>query len=218
MRRVEKNLDSFWKTVDEHFKEKTGKTLHELLSRVLTPRELERTPEWIEPTKSVTSDPALYATVDKFSILDIEERTQRTVATATETLVKTKVKTRGQPTQAAIEGAVFPEPVTAPVPATITVSKRAHKLFSVLFYNPAHDVPPGEVPWSEFLRAFSDIGFAVEKQYGSAWLFTPPDVGLRPMIFHEPHPSGKISIRIARRVGWRLTRTYGWTNDTFAPE
>jgi hypothetical protein len=166
----------------------------------------------------VTSDTPLHATVDKFSILDIEERTQRTIATATETSIKTKVKTRGQPTKMAIEGAVLPEPVNAPVPATRTVSKRAHKLFSLLFYNPLHGVPPGQVPWSEFLHALSNIGYAIEKQYGSAWLFTPPDVGLRPIIFHEPHPSGKISIHIARRMGRRLTRTYGWTSDTFVPE
>ena len=106
----------------------------------------------------------------------------------------------------------IPEVATAP---TTAVSKRAYKVFSALFYDPINDPPPGEIPWSDFLHALSSIGFAVEKQYGSAWLFTPPSSQQRTIIFHEPHPSRNIPIRIVRRYGRRLGRAYGWTFETF---
>ena len=49
MRDAETALDLFWQSVDEHYKGKTGKILHDLLSEILTPRQLQRTPEWVEP-------------------------------------------------------------------------------------------------------------------------------------------------------------------------
>jgi hypothetical protein len=59
-------------------------------------------------------------------------------------------------------------------------------------------------------------GFAVEKQYGSAWMFTPPATrGLRSIIFHEPHPTNKIPFYLARQYGRRLERVYGWSGETF---
>ena len=51
-REAEKNLDAFWQTVDKHYARNLGKSLHELLSGILVPRELDRTPEWVEPTPS----------------------------------------------------------------------------------------------------------------------------------------------------------------------
>ena len=50
LRDAENQLDQFWQTVDDHFKKKTGMTLHQLLSGILLPRALQRTPEWVEPT------------------------------------------------------------------------------------------------------------------------------------------------------------------------
>ena len=217
MREAEKNLDMFWKAVDDHYERNTGQTLHGLLSSVLTSREVERTAEWSEPLVSITQDAAIRATTDGFSILDIEERTQRTIAAeAPEISVKTKVKTRGQAAEPANENAVA-EDIVNPATPKITVGKRAHKLFSTLFYNPTQGPLPGEIPWAEFLHALSTSGFSVQKQYGSAWLFAPVN-GQRPILIHEPHPSGKIGIQTARRIGRRLTRTYGWTSETFIVE
>lgn len=46
----------------------------------------------------------------------------------------------------------------------------------------------------------SSTGFAIEKLYGSVWQFTPSDLDVeRSIQFHEPHPSGKIPFRMARR-------------------
>ena len=75
------------------------------------------------------------------------------------------------------------------------------------------------------------VGFAAEKQYGSAWQFRPVTsdreedraakktaerLGItQPIIFHEPHPDKKLGFRMARQVGRRLTRAYGWNCTTF---
>ena len=45
MRKAESALDTFWLVVDEFYREKTGKTLHELFVDELTPHQLRRTPE-----------------------------------------------------------------------------------------------------------------------------------------------------------------------------
>jgi len=217
MREAESHLDEFWRHIDEHFVKRTGKTMHEICSDLLTPRTLERTPEWIEPAvPSIPekSSPAAVLT-DTFSTLNIDDRVAQD---DTATPIKVKVKTRGS---AVVPDDIAPEdapPVPVPPVPTITVSSRAYKVFRVLFYNPLHDIPPGEIPWSEFLYALSSIGFGVQKQNGSAWLFTPSGTPQRSIIFHEPHPSSKIPIQIARRHGRRLSRAYGWATETFIVE
>jgi hypothetical protein len=215
MRDAENQLDQFWKTVDDEFKRDTGMTLHQLLSSLLLPQTLQRTPEWVEPTPAPSQMPASTDAVlaENFSILDIQERTGKTLGTDVVLPIKTKLKTRGT---AITKDTEIPAPSEPSHPPTILVSKRACKVFSVLFHNPAFETPPGEVLWSEFLHALSSAGFAVEKQYGSAWMFTPSaESGLRNIIFHEPHPSSKIPFQLARRFGRRLERVYGWTSETF---
>ena len=209
MRTAEKNLDAFWHTVDEHFRRKTGKPLQELVSDVLPHRDLERTPEWIEPecpvrAKPLSSDPM----TDEFSRFSLNDSPAPTIPI----LTKIKVKTRGPVVEIGL--ADDPVPEVPPLP-TIEVNKRAHKVFSALFSNPMQEALPGEIPWLEFLHAMSFVGFAIEKQHGSAWLFTPSGTPQRTIIFHEPHPSTKIPIHIARRHGRRLGRAYGWTTETF---
>jgi len=62
----------------------------------------------------------------------------------------------------------------------------------------------------------SSTGFAIEKLYGSMWQFKPSDLDVeRSIQFHEPHPSGKIPFRMARRYGRRLFRAYGWHAGMF---
>ena len=217
MRQAEWHLDEFWRHVDEHYMQQTGKTMHDILSGILSPRTLERTPEWIEPAVPAIPEKSSSAAVlkDTFSTLSLEGRIPQTDKAAP---IKVKIKTRGTataPDDMAPEDAP-PAPVS-PL-STITVSRRAYKVFYELFYNPMHDLPPGEIPWSEFLYALSSIGFAVQKQNGSAWLFTPSGTAQRSIIFHEPHPSSKIPIHIARRHGRRLGRAYDWTTETFVIE
>jgi hypothetical protein len=215
MREAERNLDTFWQTVNDHYIERTGKTYQEHMESKLTPRVLERTPEWTQqtpprqPEKIISTD----ALADNFSILDIDAR-PTTIEIA---FPKIKVKTRGPATELPIQDVDLSTVAPQSYPI-ITVSKRAHKVFSSIFYNPMHESPPGEIPWVDFLHALSSAGFAVEKLYGSAWIFTPSKALQRPVIFHEPHPGSKIPIHIARRHGRRLYRAYGWTTNTFVTE
>ena len=216
LRIAEQNLDKFWDIVDNHYTQQTGKTIHQLLSSALHHRKLERTPQWIDPAMPRrTTQPSTTSAAMNLDILDLEERT-RVFEIDEDPAPKSKVKTRGFPLGIPI--------VDEPIPATlvcttniISVSKRAYTVLSVLFHNPYTEKQlPGEIPWTDFLHALSSTGFSIEKQTGSAWLFVPPSsIGSCPIIFHEPHPSSKIPIHIARRHGRRLTRTYGWNSDTF---
>lgn len=180
---------------------------------------MRRTPEFIEHDPAPHETTATNAAIDKFSTLDLEERTQRTLVQIADPPNKVKIKTRGDATEQesavhADRKDILTENLTTT--RTIPVSHRAQKLFSILFNNSAEGNLPGEVPWNEFLHALSSAGFAVEKNHGSAWLFTPPPVdGWHPIIFHEPHPSSKIPIQVALRHGRRLERAYGWTAQTF---
>jgi hypothetical protein len=59
MRDAEQNLDAFWAAVDNHCKSNAGKPLHQLLPGLISIRELQRTPEYVEPpTKLESGDKA----------------------------------------------------------------------------------------------------------------------------------------------------------------
>lgn len=52
MRIAEENLDNFWRTVDQQYLEKTGKSLQDTMQHLFAEgRKVERTPEWVEPPK-----------------------------------------------------------------------------------------------------------------------------------------------------------------------
>lgn len=216
LRQAESNLDAFWNIVDEHYIRKTGESIHQILSKALTPRTLERTPEWIEPPMPLIKPTSPVAENTGFTTLDLSQPTQ-VLEKDIMIPIKIKLKTRSPATESPVTVDDVGNDDTSPIAmSTIPVSKRAYKTFSALFYNPARDVLPGEIPWTEFLHALSFAGFSIEKQNGSAWLFVPPSLaGRHPIIFHEPHPSSKIPVHVARRHGRRLTRAYGWTHETF---
>jgi hypothetical protein len=148
---------------------------------------------------------------ERFAIVDLAQRASRPEIRSS----RTKVKTRSiQPDTPPVAQPQPPHNLTVVPTTTIEINKRTEKVFAALFYDPTQDAP-GEVPWSEFLYAFASIGFGVEKQHGSAWVFTPSEITHQPIIFHEPHPHTKIPTFLARRYGARLSRRYGWTRDTF---
>jgi len=227
MREAESNLDLFWQTVDHHFKGKCGKTLDQIVRNLpLDDRKLQRTPEWIEPEpepkKEIKSE-ASEELYKPFSQLRIELEAQTGSSLPSENLnpAKAKVKTRGVPQTSEPDGSngeiEGEESQKVGIHPTFTVSKRAFKVFSTLFHNPAEANQPGELPWADFLHAMAQTGFDVEKVYGSVWQFTPTKVDVeRSIQFHEPHPLGRIPYRIARRHGRRLNRAYGWTGEMFA--
>ena len=99
MRDAETALDVFWQAVDEFYRGKTGKILHDLFSDLLTPRQLQRTPEWVEltPPSTPESNDHLDIVSEQFSPIGFDEPSPRVTVYAPP---KTKVKTRGTSTAA----------------------------------------------------------------------------------------------------------------------
>uniref|UniRef100_L2GJ91 Uncharacterized protein n=1 Tax=Colletotrichum fructicola (strain Nara gc5) TaxID=1213859 RepID=L2GJ91_COLFN len=98
----------------------------------------------------------------------------------------------------------------------IRVDARSFKVFRTLFFDPNVTSHPGQVSWKDFLHAMTGTGiFAAEKLYGSVWQFERTDGDQSRIQFHEPHPYSKIPFVVARRIGRRLNRNYGWTGDMF---
>ncbi|KAL8897363.1 MAG: hypothetical protein Q9207_007249 [Kuettlingeria erythrocarpa] len=223
MQQAEKNLDIFWSHVDGHCTRKAGKTVHQVFSKILKERPLQRTPDWVEVNteRLRKKEPTeLDTTSGQLAALELQSRTESTVTTSSLAQERQKPKTRGVPQTAASVMAEDPDGTgtaegedAAPI---FDVSKRGFKVFRTLFYTPSEGDPPGELPWSEFLSAMASIGFSIKKLDGSAWIFAPADDEWKQsIIFHEPHPSSKVPFQVARRIGRRLWRTYGWSSDNF---
>ncbi|TEY70093.1 hypothetical protein BOTCAL_0111g00110 [Botryotinia calthae] len=218
MRKAENNLDEFWQKMDEVYQKYTGQTLTQAVKHICTDvRPLERTPEWVEPTKvqkTKTQDRSSRDEAFSISQFDSEDTGKFTAPKP-----KFKPKTRGPAITTEspiILAAAAPTPDSQP---TFRLKARGIKVFRALFWQPSLNDPPGEVRWADFLYAMTFIGFAAEKQYGSVWQFTPTKLDVdRSIQFHEPHPSGKIAFRTARRMGRRLNKSYGWEGEMFVLE
>jgi hypothetical protein len=222
MRKAEQNLDLFWKAADEQYKNKTGRSLHQAVKHLFTEeRELERTPEWVEPTKEPRkkkeSEDSEFDKMLSQLRVDHKEPSPAEIPTT-----KAKVKTKGvTPSADSTAPPPAPQPTsqTPDIQPIMTVSKRAFKVFSILFHTPSQSDQPGEIPWPDFLHAMVATGFEPSKLYGSVWQFTPTKLDVeRSIQFHEPHPRGKIPFRSARRFGRRLSRAYGWHSGVFVQE
>ncbi|KAL5420796.1 hypothetical protein PMIN04_006125 [Paraphaeosphaeria minitans] len=217
MRSAEKELDAFWQAVDENLRKRkiAGTALWQLLSQE---KILHRTPEWVEQDNSAKQDLEYNITMPLSELyLDLEQRTQSTIGHTTSTPKAPKPKTKGTPAaETDLPETVFAQPAAQP---TFRLDARAFKVFRILFYTPQLNSTPGEVPWTEFLHAMVATGFAPEKLYGSVWQFSPSGLDVeRSIQFHEPHPVGKLSYRVARRIGRRLNRAYGWEGSMFLPK
>ncbi|KAG7005727.1 hypothetical protein G7Y79_00018g045340 [Physcia stellaris] len=222
MQEAEKELDAFWAHLDAQCFKHVGQTLHQLFNGSLGERQLSRTPNWVEPD-AIQLGPqekplSIIPLEDRFTTaLDLERSNEKTAGRDTQSTPKAKIKTRGTPAVSPPENAgILHEPDQTSVVPKIAVSKRALKVFSTLFFDDKQEASAGEIPWTEFLHAMASVGFTVQKLGGSAWIFAPTnDYFQRSFIFHEPHPLPKIPYRIARRLGGRLNRAYGWTSETF---
>lgn len=147
---------------------------------------------------------------------DLESWTSRKTASSTATTPRSKVKTRGAPESNRSSHTAEAEANPADPQPTFAVDSRALKVFRTVFFMPSLNAVPGEVAWNDFVHAMISTGFGAEKLYGSVWHFTPSKLDVeRSIQFHEPHPSGKIPFRVARRHGRRLHRAYGWHGDMF---
>ncbi|KAG4428513.1 hypothetical protein IFR05_016002 [Cadophora sp. M221] len=217
MRQAEAELDAFWAKFDLKYKYKVGKTINEIVEGFLFEnRDLKRTPEWVESTTLVTKKSKKEALEKSFSRFDLDtnDSTSSKVATST----REKIKTKGQAkTLQADPAELEPQPVQEDTQPRFSVDQRFLKVFKTIFFTPNQTDTPGEIPWADFLHAMDKTGFRIEKLYGSVWHFEPTKLDVeRDINFHEPHPHSKIPYKIARRMGRRLARAYGWHVGMFA--
>jgi hypothetical protein len=223
LRREEQNLDEFWRAVDEivdfNCNRLEGTAVRSLLSEN---RMLQRTPEWVD-NATVTrkqsqrndASTSVESLVRPLSTLYFSGETAPKQKVATTAKVKTK--TKGEAKDAILTPVPHENVDNKAEPMPIRVDSRALKLFRALFFNPGVTSTPGEVSWQDFIYAMTSTGiFSAEKLYGSAWQFQRLDTESQTRIqFHQPHPRGKIPFTMARRMGRRLTRAFGWIGDMF---
>ena len=213
-RRAEKNLDALWNQIDKELKEE--KAMPICLRNLLARRVLQRTPK---PRVRLTrqEEQELLKPLSELDF-DRQQRTERTTAQNKPTNPKPKPKTKGTARPAEEEQMPQNLPVRQAEVSSdqFPVDHRALKVFKTLFYVPKASGQPGEVTWTNFLHALTSTGFSAQKMYGSVWQFSPEKVKIdRPIQFHEPHPSGKLSFYLLRQIGRRLTRAYGWLGENF---
>ncbi|PLB43388.1 hypothetical protein P170DRAFT_514616 [Aspergillus steynii IBT 23096] len=220
MQFAERNLDAFWAVVDRHIPVKRGITRRNAtylaLSRISG--KLQRTADWVEPAKKPSQKKPFDQNVADRQF-ELEYRSEKTTDSSAPTGPKKKQKARGK--AAVSETPVEPEPGLPPqvdTQPTFHVDKRSLKVFPTLFFQPSQTAQPGEVARNDFLYAMGGTAFSVQKLYGSVWQFTPRNLDVeRSIQFHEPHPVAKIPFQYARRIGRRLSRTYGWHGGMFPP-
>ncbi|KAK7750173.1 hypothetical protein SLS62_007924 [Diatrype stigma] len=227
LQQAERNLDHFWANIDRIVYAKCGSLEGTVIRRVLTqPRVMQRTPDWIDPVPSAAKQPGRESVSDSsldslyvpLSTIYIGEQSKGGSKSTRSPAPKTKPKTRDASTTDTDTAAITADPEVniKPTVPTIPVDGRSLKVFRVLFFNPAVTSSPGEVAWTDFVHAMTATGlFAAEKLYGSVWQFQKLAEDQRKIQFHEPHPRGKIAFTIARRMGRRLSRAFGWAGDTF---
>lgn len=211
---AEKNLDLFWSKFDANWKRLTKKTINACMGDH-PPRykgqTIQRTAPWVEPIKeNIAEADSTGKEVREWK--DVED--DKIVVTP-----KTKIKTRGvgkiddSDEPAALQAQPDKQPIFK------VSSKTSLKVFNTLFFVPGQTATPGEIPWTDFLHAMASTGFAIQKLFGSIWQFTPTNLDVeRSIQFHEPHPAVKIRFPVARRMGRRLTRAYGWHGGMFELE
>lgn len=81
---------------------------------------------------------------------------------------------------------------------------------SQMFPVEAHDT--GTVHWTQFVQALADAGMTATQSSGSAVTFRVLDQSIT---LHKPHPEPEIEAIKLRSFGKRLSKKYGWKNETF---
>lgn len=216
IRAEEAMLDTFWREVDQHFEQATGKTLIGLMEDRITEREIERTPPWQPPVvrpkyKKVATPKPTAGEIEALRTFQAETESSTPLATRP----KEKVKTRGvaEPLSELV-AAEEPE-IEEPKAQTFTLAKGPYKTMRTFFPGDVQDRVGAKVLWKDFVFAMQKLDFSIKSLNGSASIFEPAWKPESSIIFHEPHPGNEIRFDLLRRYGGRLFRKYGWTTETF---
>jgi len=225
MQQAEANLDELWGKLEVYFRTRYPHSLASLFKAhcVSNIREVRRTPDYIPPEKCSVKPKFVGAAVDANGPLARSGSIHPHSRSFNPVITKIKVKTRGTPNSTdAARCLDHPHEIkTNEDPGRIDVndkratrivfSTRARKVLAALFHSHSTCDQRGEIPWKDFLHTMTLLNFEAEKLYGSVWQFTPTMGTVRRGVHvHEPHPSSKIPFYIARSIGQRLSRTYGW--------
>jgi hypothetical protein len=177
MRLAEHNLDIFWSHIDKSYKAKNqysqvlNQCTNGLESKLL---DMERTPVWIEPELKIPSHskskPATDLT-ESFPSLDLGFEGLSSKFVPLEP--KGKIKTRGPASAKSETTNEIPLSLPSTKEPTFILKNQHYIVLKTLFFQPSQTDLPGEIPWTDFLSAMSEVGFATEKLYGSVWQFTP---------------------------------------------
>ena len=199
LQKAESVLDKFWKAVDDNMKERETAwppCLEEILKR--SP---ERTADWVQPEVSGHKR-ARTETSETVSQRPSKKAKRRGIADPA----------RAQPPQEEMQA----EP--GEQERIYEVDQRALVVFDFLFFQPGRSGHPGEIRWSEFVRALNAIEFRHEQGGGSSMFFTAPDhlrkKGGERIHFHAPHDGG-LYFELARFIGNRLRNRYGLHHGVF---
>ena len=142
LQEAEHNLDAFWKEVDDQFIKNDGESPYALLANILPHRDIQRTPDWVEPREGVANRGSRTEDLSaQVALLELEARTEKTVDPEALAPRPPKVKTRAEAAPSEPPQAQPPEEPAQPPKST--VSKRGLKVFSTLFYSPSGGDPPG---------------------------------------------------------------------------
>jgi hypothetical protein len=98
----------------------------------------------------------------------------------------------------------------ADMTSQVAVKKETLDFMAQLFPVEAHDT--GMVRWAHFVQALADARMAATQSAGSAVTFKVLDQSIS---FHRPHPEPEIDAIKLRSFGKRLSKKYGWKNETF---
>ncbi|KAK3671188.1 hypothetical protein LTR78_008989 [Recurvomyces mirabilis] len=131
---------------------------------------------------------------------------------------KEKVKTRpavaDTPSPAVADAP--PQPSAPPIAGNkVLVSSESLTLFDRMFDSLAASKHTACVAWEDFLAAMTDAGCGIEQKGGSAVAFWVAAKREGTVIVHRPHPDPKINPIMLRDCGKKLTKYFGWDEDSF---
>jgi hypothetical protein len=94
---------------------------------------------------------------------------------------------------------------------TVAVTTESLEVFQRMFAVAPED---RDTKWLDFVSALVDAGFTGTHNGGSAVTFTHGKEG-GAIAVHRRHPDPTISLIRLRRLGRRLSKWFGWSEDTF---
>lgn len=142
------------------------------------------------------------------------------VATSKTEVRQSKKKTRGTQVNA-LENEPK-DPITEiPVVVVEVKTRRSFNILLAMFKSAPDDTNRKQVDWINFVAAMAEVGFVASKAGGGSPVSFAADGSFQGawkgrIVFHEPHyPISKISHIRLRAWGRRMSRWFGWTENTF---